>query len=158
MASPPCILQQLRILPDTPSIAQDDFYWIVAFICKTAATFKAKVPPSPLYFSIPLFLLPQMIKPTTVNTSTMARGLCMSLVVAAPWFTVKAALPMEREGKSRWVVAARAGCCVLCCVVVFCVVFACCDPFLNPFGNHPNQTFPQFLSMISCSNAPSQQM
>ncbi len=44
-----------------------------------AATFKAKAPPSTLYFLILHFLPPQTGKPMTANASLMACGLCMVL-------------------------------------------------------------------------------
>ena len=63
---------------------------------------------------------------------------------------------MEREeGKAdgRRVAAARVGCCVLC---VFCVLCRATKLIFTHFVTTPGDISPQFLSMLTCSNAPPQ--
>ncbi len=137
MASPPRVPPQSRILPDTLSIVQAEFYWIVACSFKMAANFKAKAPLSPLWFLIPLFTPPQMGKPTTANASPMAHGLCMALGSGGAMVYWYRCSTHGERGKCRWVEADRDGCCgcILCCVGVFCVVLAFFTHFVTTHVN-----------------------
>ena len=77
-----------------------------------AATLRPWHPPSSLYFSTPHISTPQASKPTTANASPMAHGLRMALGSGGAMIWWRHWSTHGERSKSRWVAAARVGCCV----------------------------------------------
>jgi hypothetical protein len=77
-----------------------------------AATLRPRHPPSSLYFSTPLISPLQASEPTTANAIPMARGLHMALGSGGAMIWWRRWSTHGERSKSRWVAAARVGCCV----------------------------------------------